>query len=400
MAQERNRGLVLLFLLMCVIALLSAFQAIYIERLLGVGRQAAVDASRDTASAVVAVADFRGAEAGYLATGQQASYWMNRADTLAKGIGEVIDRQRAATPSPQARASFDDASGALEDLKKLDNRARGLVQADQKFVASDVIFMDSVQATTHLSQALASAHEADWAGRDAQLARLSSVRLAAIGGGMAVVLVGAWILLARVRAVSASDHAEPVAETTPARSSTSIIDPTPVAPPAPVVAPIIAAAAAPEVNLPDAAGLCVDLARVLDTRDVPALFERAANVLGAKGMVLWVTDPGGSVLRPSLTHGYAEKVVARMGGLEMDGDNATALAFRSMQPQLVGASSPTSAGALAVPLITATGCVGVLSAEIRKAKPGPDTLSVAQMIAAQLSALVAPGEAAIEAKAN
>jgi hypothetical protein len=391
MAQERNRGLVLLFLLMCVITLLSAFQAVYIERLLGEGRQASLSASRDTESALVAVADFRGAEAGYLATGQQLAYWTGRADALAKTIGEVIARQSAETPSAQARASFDEAAGALDDLKKLDGRARSLVQADQKFVASDVIFMDSVQTTTRLAQALGAAHEADWAGRDAQLERLSMVRLAAIGGGVAVVLVGAWILLARARSATTTEAERPAAETTDTRAARSILDPGPVertAPVAPPPAPVPVA----DVNLSEAASLCVDLARILDTRDVPALFERAADVLGAKGLVLWVTDPSGALLRPSLTHGYPEKVVARMSGLEMDGDNATAIAFRSMQPQLVGASSGTATGALAVPLITATGCVGVLSAEIKNAKPGPDTLSVAQMIAAQLSALVAPAE--------
>jgi hypothetical protein len=389
MPQERNRGLVLLFLLMCVVALVSAFQALYIERLLAVGRQTADAADRDTESAVTAIADYRAAEAGYLATGQEPGYWMTRADTLASSMSDVMTRQRAATPSAQARASFDEAAGALEDLGKLDRRARTLVKNDQRFVASDVIFMDSLQAANHLAQTLAAARETDRAARQEQLTRLSEVRLAAIGGSMAFGLVGAWILLARARSASAAE-ATPVAEPASSRSlSLGPIQPDPVP-----------ATAAPDVNLTDAADLCVDLARVLDSRDVPALFERAARILGAKGLVLWVADTSGALLRPSLSHGYSEKVLARMSGLQMDGDNATALAFRSMQAQIVGASSPAGAGALAVPLMTATGCVGVLSAEVKKGKPGSDTLSVAQMIAAQFSALVAPGSSTVEAQAN
>jgi hypothetical protein len=388
MPQERNRGLVLLFLLMCVVALVSAFQTLYIERLLASGRQAADVADRDTESAVIAIADYRAAEAGYLATGQEPAYWMTRVDTLASAISDAIGRERAATPSVQARATFDEAAGALEDLGKLDGRARTLLKNDQRFVASDVIFMDSLQAADHLAKTLEAARESDRGARQDQITRLSDVRLAATGGAMAVGLIGAWILLARARAVSAAEPA-PVAE--PSSGSSLSLEPIQPLPPAPLVS---------EVNLTEAADLCVDLARVLDSRDVPALFERAARILGAKGLVLWVADTSGALLRPSLTHGYSEKVLARMNGLQMDGDNATALAFRSMQAQIVGASSPAGAGALAVPLVTATGCVGVLSAEVRKAKPGSDTISVAQMIAAQFSALVAPGDSTIQAQAN
>ncbi|HEY6359096.1 MAG TPA: hypothetical protein VIX35_12670, partial [Vicinamibacterales bacterium] len=386
-----------LFLLMCVVALVGAFQAVYIERLLAAARQTTDAADRDTESAVIAIADYRAAEAGYLATGQQPSYWMTRADTLASAIGEVVTRERAATPSAQARASFDEAEGALEDLGKLDNRARALVKNDQRFVASDVIFMDSLQAADHVAQTLAAARESDRAAREEQVTRLSEVRLAAIGGSMAIGIIGSWILLARARSASAAEPA--VAEPSSGRSlSLGPIQPMPsAAAPAPDMKDIRNVT---DVNLTEAADLCVDLARVLDSRDVPALFERAARILGAQGLVLWVADTSGALLRPSLTHGYSEKVLARMSGLQMDGDNATSLAFRSMQAQIVGASSPAGSGALAVPLVTATGCVGVLSAEVRKGRPGSDTLSVAQMIAAQFSALVAPGDSTVQAQAN
>src|SRR5205814_8114866 len=92
-----------------------------------------------------------------------------------------------------------------------------------------------------------------------------------------------------------------------------------------------------------------------------------------------------------LTHGYSEKVLARMGGLQVDSDNATALAFRSMLAQVVPGQSPAAPGALALPLITANGCVGVLSADTKRSQPDKDTVAVGKTIAAQLSALVAPG---------
>ena len=378
---------------MCVVTVVGAFQAVYIERLLMTGREAADAADRDTQSAIVSVADLRAAQAGYLATGQEPSYWMSRADALAGSIGDAITKESAATPGAQARTSFDDANGALDDLRKLDHRARTLVKNDQRFVASDVIFMDSLQAANHLAQALESARDSDRQAREEQLATLGRVRLAALGGTLAIGLVGAWVLLSRARALAALEGlvaAEPAAEPPPHTLSLGSIQPPANSPPPPPV---------PDVNLADAAGLCTDLARVLDTRDVPALFERAANVLDAKGLVLWVADTSGARLQPSLAHGYSDKVLARMSGLQLDGDNATALAFRSMQAQVVGAASPSGSGALAVPLVTATGCVGVLSAEIRASRPGQATLSVAKMIAAQFSALVSPGES-LKAQAN
>ena len=150
------------------------------------------------------------------------------------------------------------------------------------------------------------------------------------------------------------------------------------------------AASAPGLSLIDAAALCGDLAKVVDTRDVPPLFDRAASVLSARGAVLWVADSGGAMLRPSLTHGYSDRVVAKLGLLTADADNLTSLAYRSMRPQSVSGGTPESPGAIAVPLLSSSGCIGVLAAETRQQQPGHDVLPVAQMIAAQFAALVAP----------
>jgi hypothetical protein len=123
---------------------------------------------------------------------------------------------------------------------------------------------------------------------------------------------------------------------------------------------------------------------------------RAATVLEAKGLVLWVSDATGLSLRPSVAHGYSEKVLQRIGSLPTDGDNVTSLAYRTLQPQVVRGSIDGH-GALAVPLITGQGCVGVLAAEVQGAKPGDARFAVARIIAAQLSTLVSPAAAASSA---
>jgi hypothetical protein len=128
----------------------------------------------------------------------------------------------------------------------------------------------------------------------------------------------------------------------------------------------------------------------MDTRDLPALLGRAARVLDAKGLVLWMVDGDGTTLRPSLSHGYADKFIARLGTLASDGDSVTSAAFRSLKPQTVNSPTPKGNGAIAVPLITATGCLGVLAAEIRQSKPSGERTAMARVIAAQFAALVAP----------
>ncbi len=136
----------------------------------------------------------------------------------------------------------------------------------------------------------------------------------------------------------------------------------------------------------------MDLARVMDSRDVPALLERVARVLDAKGVIVWMVDGAGGVLHPSLSHGYTEKVLNRLGTLEVDSDNVTSLAFRSVRPQIMSGASPGAAGAVAVPLVTAAGCSGVLAAELRDSKPAPELLALTRIVAAQFATLIAPAE--------
>jgi hypothetical protein len=103
------------------------------------------------------------------------------------------------------------------------------------------------------------------------------------------------------------------------------------------------------------------------------------------------------LLKPSLTHGYPERILMRLGALQVDADNMTSLAFRLMRAQVVNGAGPGTAGAIAVPLVTPSGCVGVLSAELRSHQPRPETLSLARIISAQLAALVSPAETSVQA---
>lgn len=363
---------------MIVAAVGTVVQDVRFDKSLAAERASAVAMDRGIGSTLVALADLRTAQAGYVATGQGPAFWMARASELATSVTETIGNLRTASASAAAQTHYDAATAAVTELQKLDVRARADVKNDQRFMASDVIFMDGLGVSQHATKELTDAREVERAASEGRIAKIDQLRLAMNAGCLLVAVLVATVLL-RATLVWMSPADAPSTVQAPAAAAT----PTPA-----------------EVNLADAAELCLDLARVLDARDVGALFDRAALVLEAKGLVLWSVDTSGALLRPTLTHGYPEKVLARMSGLQVDSDNATALAFRSMQAQVVPGQSPAALGAIAVPLITANGCVGVLSAEIKRSKPDKDTLAVAKMIAAQLSALVAPGGEAQAAAAQ
>lgn len=139
---------------------------------------------------------------------------------------------------------------------------------------------------------------------------------------------------------------------------------------------------------PQAAALCTDIARVSDSQDVAALLTRAAGLLHASGIVLWMASKGGHELAPAASSGYDERLIARMGTISREADNLTATAYR----EAVVKTSPArgdSAAALAVPLLAPSGAVGVLSAELRDvAAVDAQHQAIATILSAQLSMLL------------
>jgi hypothetical protein len=154
-------------------------------------------------------------------------------------------------------------------------------------------------------------------------------------------------------------------------------------------------------DLAAAARLCTEFGRVMETREVPPLLARAAEILDAAGVVVWVSDRAGVELRPVLSHGYSDKVVAQMRSIPRDAQNAAALAFRSAQLRVVASTDVTN-GAVVAPLMTPAGCVGVLAAELRHGSEQHEaTCALATILAAQLATLMgaAPSTGSAQAQA-
>jgi GAF domain-containing protein len=144
----------------------------------------------------------------------------------------------------------------------------------------------------------------------------------------------------------------------------------------------------PDLNLAAAASLCTRMGRVLDARDVAPLLAEAARVLGAVGLIVWLSDARATKLRPSLRHGYPDAVLARLTDVPIDAANAVAAAFRSADVCVVDGEGLR--GAVVVPLLGPRGCLGVLALELLQGGERRESVrALATIVAAQLAALLA-----------
>jgi hypothetical protein len=127
--------------------------------------------------------------------------------------------------------------------------------------------------------------------------------------------------------------------------------------------------------------------RVVDKApdDAKRLLSRAAKQLEAVGLVVWTWDARSAELVPRFVHGYSDQVVAQLPAVRRDADNATAAAFRSSKTCVVRGGDGAN-GALVVPLMTASGCVGVFAVELaRGAEQREPVRALTSSLAAQFA---------------
>jgi len=156
-------------------------------------------------------------------------------------------------------------------------------------------------------------------------------------------------------------------------------------------APLFAAALEEEssgVNFAAVAQLCTRLARALEVYEVTPVLEEAVAVLRAVGLILWVRDQRGRELTPVYAHGYSNETMSQLGSISRDSDNAIGSAFRNAEARVVDRGEMAT-GAVVVPLLTPTGCAGVLALELRHGGERLECVrAAAAILAAQLSTLV------------
>jgi CHASE3 domain sensor protein len=358
--------------------------------------QAALNAER-------AVLDVRAAQHAYVAAGQDAQAWITKAAQSVAVVKAQLDYLRAHAVSPHAQGALDNASSALQDFDQIDRRARDYVRNGQPLLAADAIFADGAESTSAIAASIDAARAAEAAAQSDDRTAIRRAEAVAIAAAAVVVFVTILLFAFSTPGASPVEAAERLADRDVAMMPMNPADwvnpaDAPATPPRryPVSDPI----ATSKVNFEAVASICADLARVMDTHALPPLLGRAAELLDSPGIVLWIADPDGRELSPIVTHGYSQSMVLRLGTILRDAENATAAALRTSLLQTVDTDS-VSNGAIAAPLVTPGGCVGIMAAEVRDhGEKDRAKLAAASIIAAQLATLVGPPSTRAQARAD
>lgn len=364
--------------------------------------QAALDAERR-------VLELQSAQHAYVAAGQGARVWITKAAEASTIVKARLEYLRAHATAPRAQTALDNASSAIQDFDQIDRRARDYVRNGQALLASDVIFADGLESTSAIAASIEDARAAEAALRDAERTDIRRAEIVAMSAASIVALVTV-LVLAFSKAESNETAAPPTESRSPTRTpmmpmnAADWLRPGEGTPPASATPSSSTAAKtivpSTAIDLGAVASVCAELAQVIDTHALPPLLGRAAAILDAPGIVLWIADPDGRELSPIVTHGYSRRMVLRLGTILRDAENATAAALRTSLLQTVNTDA-VSNGAIAAPLVTPVGCVGIMAAEVRDhGEKDPAKLAAASIIAAQLATLVGPPSTRAQVRAG
>jgi hypothetical protein len=351
-----------------------------------------------------ALAEIGAAQQGYVAPGQIDEPWFERTTTH---IGVVRGKLAAVRPlvrSARASTSLDALTELLDALEAADARARENLSLAQDLMAADVIFSDGRNVLDAMVGRLRDLQHAERAAYAETQGSAVRARWAAFGLLGLVSLAVLAVALRTAAGASKVPEVPTVAHVPEVRTGTLGLLGTPDnaetlgTPRTPGTLGTVANPDGFKVDLAAAAAVCTELSRVTETAALSSLVGRAADVLDASGLTLWMS--AGEQLFPVLGHGYPAEQLARFGPIARGSDNAASTAWRTGRPTVI-AATPQTSGGLVVPMPGPHGCVGVLALEIRHGREQDGAIqAVATMVAAQLATAVAAWPAASGDPAN
>lgn len=376
--QKRAIRLTLLALVIVATAI-AALLLRNIEQRTGDLRAGRADVDARLAGLSDALASIGAAQQSYVAPGQRDEPWFQRMSALVRQLYDDTAALRPLLRSAAADETIQALSDGTDALIGADTRARENLRLGQELMAADVIFSDSRNTLDQMSGRVRSLRDAEHAAHDAALAGLSRDRWIVIG----VMALGWLAVVVALVPIPAAGSAAPFSLSLSEPPNTAGGDAQGTRPPA--------------VDLPEAAAVCTALSRLNSTAALPGLLARAAGVLDASGIILWMG--AGEELFAVTAHGYRPQMIARLGPIARSADNATAGAWRSGEVMTVEGESD-STGAIVAPMFGPETCIGVLAIEVRPGRENdPSARAVAVMIAAQLATAVSAWPAASPAQA-
>ncbi|HEY1302368.1 MAG TPA: helix-turn-helix transcriptional regulator [Vicinamibacterales bacterium] len=136
------------------------------------------------------------------------------------------------------------------------------------------------------------------------------------------------------------------------------------------------------------AKLCTKLACAEEAPELTSVLEDAAGVLSGVGLILWIPDAMGVALTTAFAYGYPAEMIAQLPSVSAEATNAIAEAFRTRTTCVVTGTAADN-GAIVAPLLTPSGCSGVISLEVRAGAEQRDEVRAAlTILAAQVSTLM------------
>lgn len=393
-----------LVIVMLGVATASGYQVFLSEQNIGQEREAERTFMALGWELTVSLADLRASQQAYVAAGQDNSYWMTRVAAQLESVRADLTSLSLASTAPGTVSALDDARTSIDNLARMDARARDHSAAGQDLLASDLIFTDGLELARNAASHVQLARMTERASHDASTEvhrKSQGIALAtAMGTGVFVALL--LLPVAPLTTIGNTERNTDDAATEKGGSELTTLPAWEVDLESDRLAIVgepdlqrkePASSQSPNIRL--AANLCTDIGRMSTTSELPALLARAAQILNASGIIIWVLDGSGSALRPAIGHGYSTSTLARHGTIPCDGDNATAAAFRENKMHVVPGSI-SSTGAIVAPLMSATTCNGVVSMELNNGwESSQEVQSTAAIITAQLATLVA-ADAAVD----
>ena len=375
----------------------AAFFVVTTEQKVADRRRALRTFDRQAREAAVALADARAGQQAYVAAGQSSGYWIPKVATIVQDAGSTVDTLRGTAVSAGAGQALIDAASAVTEFGNVDKRVRDYLNADESLMASDVVFSEGTVAASRAAVQVEAARLAEHQAFDADEATLRRLEAYAIGGaaglsGLVLLILGlargstseAPVSIQRETPAKRDEDEWPLREPSGSLGRMAVKPPAQSAPMAPPAAP-----APSSLALKAAAALCTEFGRIRDLAELKILLGRAARVMDANGLVVWLGSAEGVDLQPVIAHGYSDQVLSLMRPVARAADNAAAAAYRSGALQTVAARAGSPLGAIVAPLLSADGCIGALTAEVKDGNEKSEQIqALASIFAAQLAGIL------------